>query len=99
MSIRIEVANDSNVKTKSGIGKNQKPYSISEQTAYAHVLDEHGKPGRYPVACNVPLDDPEKPYKEGFYVVDPRSLFVGDFGRLGVGKLRLQVSAGNGPTK
>ena len=90
MSIRIEVADDTSVTTKSGTSKkNGSAYTIHEQTAYAHVLDENGKPGKYPVKCKVPLDDPDKHYRPGFYTVDPRSFYVGDFDSLGVGRLRL----------
>lgn len=87
--IRIEVADDTKVHTKSGTSKNGKGYTIHEQTAYAHVLDEEGRPAKYPVPCRLPVEDEAKPYKQGFYTLDPRSIFVGDYGRLEVGRARL----------
>ena len=86
--IKIEVVSTL-FDEKSGTGKNGKPYVIREQGAYAHVLDEQGKPGKYPVACKLALEGDQPPYQPGFYTFDGRAVFVGDFGRLSLGRVKL----------
>jgi hypothetical protein len=90
--IKIEVVS-TEFDEKSGTSQRNKPYTIREQAAYAHVLDAQGKPGKYPVACKLPLEADQPPYQPGFYTVDPRSVVVGDFGRLGFGRVKLQPLA------
>ena len=85
--IRIEVVS-STVDERSG-NKNGKNWVIREQAAYAHLLDEHGKPTKYPVACSIPLERDAQPYQPGFYTLDARSIYVGDFRRLELGRVRL----------
>ena len=85
--IRIEVVNP-NVDERSG-NKNGKNWVIREQAAYAHLLDEHGKAMKYPVACSISLERDAQPYAPGFYTLDPRSIYVGDFRRLELGRVRL----------
>lgn len=87
--IRIEVVSTT-VDEKHGTSrKSGKPYAIREQNAYAHVLDESGKPAKYPVQCRIGLEENAPPYTPGMYQLDPRSIFVGEFGRLSIGRLRL----------
>ena len=86
--IRIEV-DSITVEERRGTGKNGKPYCIREQGAYAHVLDEHGRAGKYPVRCKLNLDEEQAPFAPGDYQIDPRSLMVGDFDRVTVGRLRI----------
>jgi len=86
--IKIEVASTT-FNEKHGTSGKGKPYSIKEQDAYAHVLGEDGKAAKYPVACKLPLEPDQVPYPLGFYTIDPRAVFVGDFGRLGLGRVRL----------
>ena len=85
--IRIEVVNTS-VDERSG-NKNGKNWVIREQAAYAHLLDDQGKPMKYPVACTLPLEKDAPPYQAGFYTLDARSIYVGDFRRLELGRVRL----------
>ena len=85
--IRIEVVSTT-VDERSG-NKNGKNWTIREQGAYAHLLDDQGKPMKYPVACSVPLDREAPPYQLGFYTLDMRSIYVGDFRRLELGRVRL----------
>jgi hypothetical protein len=94
--IRIEVVS-STVDERSGT-KNGKDWLIREQEAYAHLLDEHGKPRKYPVACSIPLEKDAPPYQPGFYTLDLRSIYVGDFRRLELGRVKL-VPAGAGAAK
>jgi len=85
--IRIEVVSAA-VDERSG-NKNGKNWVIREQSAYAHLLDEHSKPMKYPVACSIPLEKDAAPYQPGFYTLDMRSVYVGDFRRLELGRVRL----------
>ena len=85
--IRIEVVNAS-VDERSG-NKNGKNWVIREQAGYAHLLDDQGKPMKYPVACTLPLEKDAPPYQPGFYMLDARSIYVGDFRRLELGRVRL----------
>ncbi len=86
--IRIEVDSKS-VDERSGTSQKGKPYLIREQGAYAHVLGEDGKPGKYPVRCRIGLEEKQAPYEPGFYRIDPRCVLVGDFDRVAFGRLRL----------
>jgi len=85
--IRIEILN-STIDERSG-SKNGKNWVIREQAAYAHLLDEHGKPVKYPVACSIPLEREGSAYQPGFYMLDPRSIYVGDYRRLELGRVKL----------
>jgi len=90
--IRIEVVGTS-VDERSG-NKNGKNWLIREQEAYAHLLDDQGKPRKYPVACSIPLEKDAAPYQPGFYTLDLRSIYVGDFRRLELGRVKLVPEAG-----
>ena len=85
--IRIEIVSTV-VDERSG-NKNGKNWQIREQSAYAHLLDEHSKPFKYPVACSIPLEKDAPPYQPGFYALDLRSVYVGDFRRLELGRVKL----------
>lgn len=85
--IKIEVES-STVDERSGV-KNGKPWTIREQGAYAHILDEFGKPGKYPVRCRLGLEDKAPAYQPGMYTFDARAIIVGDFDRLGLGRVKL----------
>lgn len=87
--IQIEIANGT-VNERHGTSNKGKAYRIREQQGYARVLDENGKPGRYPVQCVIGLGDDQHPYPVGLYNLDPRSIYVGRFGRLEIGTVRLQ---------
>lgn len=85
--IRIEVEK-TNVKEKSGV-KNGKPWTIREQEAWAHILGDDGKPGRYPVKMKMQLEKEQEPFAPGLYILEPRSVMVGDFDQLTVGRVYL----------
>ncbi len=85
--IRIEIVS-TNVDEKSG-NKNGKDWKIREQSAWAHLLDEFGNPEKYPVACSITLEKNAPAYAPGFYTLDPRSLYVGNFRQLEIGRVRL----------
>jgi hypothetical protein len=91
--IRVEVVS-STIDERSG-NKNGKDWLIREQGAYAHLLDDEGKPHKYPVACIIPLERNAAPYPQGFYTLDLRSIYVGEFRRLELGRVRLIPEASN----
>jgi hypothetical protein len=86
--IRIEI-DSTTVEERKGTSAKGKPYLIREQSAYAHVLDEKGKPGKYPVRTRISLDDGQEPYAAGNYTFDARAVIVGDFDRLTLGRVKL----------
>lgn len=62
--ITIEIFEGSNVDVKEGTSqKTNKPYKMVKQEAYVHGL------GKYPVRCNIPLDDETNPYPVGHYIL------------------------------
>jgi len=85
--IKIEV-DSTTVDERSGV-KNGKPWTIREQAAYAHVLGDDGKAGKYPVRCRLSLEDKQAAYAPGMYTFDARAVIVGDFDRLGLGRVKL----------
>ena len=90
--IRVEVESNQ-THTKSGTSSRGKPYSITEQRAYAYILGDDGKPGKYPVAFKIGLEEGQQPYGVGLYTVDPRSIMVGDFDALTLGRVKLLPAA------
>ena len=90
--IRIEIVSTV-VDERSG-NKNGKNWLIREQSAYAHLLDEFSKPLKYPVACSIPLEKDAQSYPLGFYTLDLRSVYVGDFKRLELGRVKLVPEGG-----
>ena len=71
-----------------------KPWQFREQNAYAFVVDPDGKPQKYPISCLIPLDKDQAPYQPGFYTLDPRSVYVGDYRKLEIGRVRLMPEGG-----
>jgi hypothetical protein len=71
--------------TKSGVSAKGKPYSITEQEGFIELNDERRK-------LRVPLADGAAPFPVGDYHVGDGSFFVGDYGRLEIGRLDLVPS-------
>lgn len=89
MSIRIEI--DSVALTpKSGTSKQGKPFSFREQSGYAYTLDANGNPHKHPQPIKFVVDADQQPYPVGMYTLDLASLYVGRFGNLEVGHLKLK---------
>lgn len=82
-----EVAEKSGVSAKTG-----KPYRIREQEVYAYLVDSHGVEKKFPAPMRLGLDD-APPYQPGEYRLSPECLYVADFGRLTVGRIRLVPKA------
>lgn len=93
MSIRIEIES-TEVFSKSGTSKAGKPFSLREQKGYAFMLDEKGQPRRHPQEIRFILEGEQPPYPVGMYTLDLSSLYVGRFGNLEVGNLRLSKVQG-----
>jgi len=70
------------VHTKSGIGKNGRPYEIREQAAWIHLIGEDGKPHPYPTGMMLMLDKQAAPFAIGDYILQPDSIQSGRFGSL-----------------
>lgn len=73
--IRIEVKS-TEVKIKSGVGKNGRAYEIVEQTAYLHK----GEP--YPEKITLRVENGSVPFATGMYTLGDDSVYVGDYGQL-----------------
>jgi len=90
MSIRIEVKS-AVVAENSGVAKaSGKPYTIRKQTAWAHVVDQDGKPYDYPARTDIQLEHDQPAYPVGNYTIAPASFFIGDFDKLAMRRLVLQ---------
>jgi len=84
--IKIEVKS-TEVRTINGTSKKTgKPYTIRDQEAYAHTLDKDGKPRAYPERISLQLEGDQPPFDPGTYHLSPSSVYVGDFGRLMLGR-------------
>lgn len=59
------------------------------QTAWAHTHSRNGNLNAYPERITINLEDGQAPYPIGNYQIAPSSLYVGDFGRLSLGRLVL----------
>lgn len=90
--IRIEIES-TEVFTKNGTSKAGKPFSLREQKGQAWMLDEKGQARRYPSEIRFILDGESAPYPVGMYTLDLASLYVGRFGNLEVGHVKLQPVA------
>lgn len=90
--INIEIKNDA-VMTRSGVSKKSgQNYLLREQEAWVFLLGADGKAQPYPTRVLVPLEDNQIPFAQGSYVLDPASLYVGQYGKLVLGRLRLSPS-------
>jgi len=79
------------VNTKSGTGKDGKPWNMVFQqiNISGHIVD--GFPAKYPRETTIQLDSENpQPYPVGRYAVAPESFFFGDFGRFTLGRIKLQ---------
>lgn len=86
--IIVEVE-DTAINTKSG-EKNGKPWSMRFQqiTFTGHLVE--GFPSKHPRESTIQLEENDKPYPVGTYVIAADSYFFGDFGRFTMGRIKLQ---------
>ena len=87
--IRIEVKT-TEVQTRNGVSQRTgNPWTIRSQDAYAYTFDQNGKPRPYPERISLQLDDNQLAYPVGTYDLSLASIYVGDFGRLMMGRPQL----------
>lgn len=87
--IRIEIET-AEVMTKSGVAAaTGKPYTIREQNAWAYLVGQDGKPNKHPEAMKITLERDQPPYAVGAYTLDSGALYVAQFGKLSIGRIRL----------
>lgn len=83
MSIRIEVV------TAEIEHRQVKNFDFYTQPGFAFLMDASGKPSKYPQKIEITHDKDSPPYQPGFYTLDPRSFYVGDYHKLSIGKMKL----------
>lgn len=69
--------------------KNGRDWSMRTQSGYAYTLDQNGGPKAYPELIKIDLAKEQPAYQPGKYLVADGSFFVGDFGKLSIGRLVL----------
>jgi len=89
LSVNIE-----STKVAVKAGKNERgEWKIGEQLGYCQFVDTDGQPKKYPQEVKVPVDfDPSgNPvfYPVGQYVIDPQSFYVGQYGTVLLGRVKL----------
>jgi len=89
MSIKIEVKNgvatSRNVTAMKGKNAGQ-VMTMTEQEAWAFTADRDGNPAPYPTRISINLEQGQQPYPPGIYTLAPQSIYVGDFGKLKIGR-------------
>lgn len=87
--IRIEVKT-TEVQTRTGPRKDGSGnWQIRSQDAWAYTYDQSGKQRPYPERISLQLDNDQHPFATGTYDLSPASIYVGDFGRLMMGRPQL----------
>jgi hypothetical protein len=87
--IRIEVKT-TEVVTRTGPRKDGSgEWKIRSQDAWAFTYDQTGKQRPYPERISLQLDDQQLPFQIGTYELNLSSIYVGDFGRLMMGRPQL----------
>jgi hypothetical protein len=85
-SMKVEVKS-ANVQEKRGMSRQGKPYCIREQEGWAHSGQA------YPVRMVLSLADEQEAYRPGFYEVDETAIYIGKYGSLEFGRLKLKPVA------
>lgn len=80
--MKIVIKSDA-VNVRNGTGRNSKPYSIREQQA---ALDNGGD---FPHPFVLNLEDKQPAYPPGEYTLDMSSIYVGDYNKLALGRVKL----------
>ncbi|MBI2779418.1 MAG: helix-destabilizing protein [Gammaproteobacteria bacterium] len=93
--INIEIKTDQSL-TRSGVSKKSgQQYSLREQEGWVFLLAHDGRPHPYPTRILLQLEDNQAPFPVGSYVLDPASFFVGSFGKLTIGRIKLSPAQKN----
>ena len=80
--MKIIIKSDA-VNVRNGMSRSNKQYSIREQQA---ALDNGGD---FPHPFVLNLEDKQPAYPPGEYTLDPSSVYVGDFNKLTLGRVKL----------
>ncbi len=91
--ISIEIKS-TNISTRTGMSKRtNQPYTMRSQEGWA-LLHSSAGPQPYPTRIELNLEEGQPPFQPGTYMLDPASLYVGQFSKLSLGRLLLSpVSA------
>lgn len=90
--LKVEVATTMVNEKRGTSAKTGKAYCIREQEAWVTTYDREGKQQPHPQKFNLTLDDDQKPYELGNYIIDPASIYVDRFGQLAIrARLRAPV--------
>lgn len=74
--------------------KDGRKFQFREQEVYMHLVAPDGTPDPVPTKVSLSLEGDAEPYAVGVYEFSLRSLVVGGFNRLQVGRVRLDPVPG-----
>ncbi len=87
--INIEIKSDQ-IVTRNGISKRTgQPYLMREQEAWGFICGGDGRVPPYPTRISLQLEDNQPPFPAGNYILDPSSIYVGQYSKLSLGRIRL----------
>ncbi|WP_164852422.1 single-stranded DNA-binding protein [Rheinheimera riviphila] len=78
--MKIEIQNPQ-VEVRNGTGRDQRPFQIRRQVAYAHLAGL-----AYPVMMRLQLEDSNQGFQPGMYELDESSFYVGKYGELAISR-------------
>jgi hypothetical protein len=76
--IKIEIESTDLREFKGVSAKNNKPYHLRMQSAYAFIVGPDGKAAKYPEKFELMLDADQTPYPAGVYQLHPSAISVRD---------------------
>lgn len=89
IEIKSTTINSRNITSK----KTGEIIQFVEQEAYAYTSDRNGHPHAYPSRIVVNAQENGQPYPVGFYTLSASSYMVDRFGKLELGRVRLEPLA------
>lgn len=88
IEIKTGVATTRNVNVSKGRNAGT-VMQMTEQEAWAFTVDQQGTPHPYPSRIVLDIEQGAQPYPPGFYTIAPASVYVGDFSKLKLGRVKL----------
>lgn len=89
MALKV-IVKSIDIAQREGTSRRGQPYKIRSQDAYIHTYLADGRQAPYPERFALNLEDGQEPYPVGEYTLDTDPcIYVGDFGRLTLGRPRL----------
>lgn len=92
MMIKIEVKSGVATARNVNVTKGRNAGTVMqmvEQEAWAFTADANGNPHPYPSRFVIDLEQGAQPYPPGFYTLATQSIYVGDFSKLKLGRVKL----------